>query len=143
MKPLPHEYSAKASAERHGNVRLTSGALPALESAPPLEFDGPGDQWSPEELLLAAVADCFVLTFCAITRASKLPWTRLEASAEGLLDRAERVTRFTEITVRAILALDEAEAHQDEALRLLERAEKNCLVSNSLAVPVTLEARVE
>ena len=39
-----------------------------IESAPPKEFDGPGDQWSPEQLLTAAVADCFVLNFRTMTR---------------------------------------------------------------------------
>ena len=70
MKPLPHDYSVSGSAESTGSVRLSGDQLPALESAPPKEFDGPGDKWSPEELFLAAVVDCFILTFRAIARRS-------------------------------------------------------------------------
>ena len=62
MQPLPHHYSVRASGDPEGSVRLASSHLPGLLSAPPKEFDGPGDQWSPEELFLAAVGDCFVLT---------------------------------------------------------------------------------
>jgi hypothetical protein len=32
----------------------------------PREFDGRGNQWSPESLLAAALADCFVLSFRAV-----------------------------------------------------------------------------
>ncbi len=125
-----------------GNVRLSGHKLPALESAPPKEFDGPGDQWSPEELFLAAVVDCFILTFRAIARASNLDWKGIEAKAEGVLGRVDRVTRFTELTVHATLTLDGSDGSDAKALQLLEKAEKSCLISNSLSVPVKLEARV-
>jgi peroxiredoxin-like protein len=141
MKPLPHDYSVQASADATGSVRLGGDGLPALESAPPKEFGGPGDKWSPEELLLAAVVDCFILTFRAVARASKLPWNSIEARVEGRLERVEHITRFTGITIHVALSVD-SEVSEDKALALLEKAEKSCLVTNSLAVPVELEARV-
>jgi organic hydroperoxide reductase OsmC/OhrA len=55
MQPLPHHYSVRASGDPKRSVQLASHNLPVLFSAPPKEFDGPGDQWSPEELFLAAV----------------------------------------------------------------------------------------
>ena len=73
MQDFPHQYSATALANVEGDVNLQSERLPSLVSAPPSEFGGPGDRWSPETLLVAAVADCFVLTFRAIARASQLP----------------------------------------------------------------------
>jgi peroxiredoxin-like protein len=142
MKPLPHEYSVTATTEREGRVHLSSHELPTLESSPPQEFGGPGDRWSPEELLLAAVGDCFALTFRAAARASSLPWSRIEAKVDGVLSKMGHTTRFTEITIHAALTLEERDSHEAKALRLLAKAEKACLVSNSLAVPVRLEARV-
>lgn len=142
MRPLPHHYAASASSDAEGSVCLASGELPVLRSAPPKQFDGPGDQWSPEELFLAAVGDCFVLTFRAIARASSLSWKHLDASVEGLLERVERTTRFTQITVHAELTLNDSVSDGDKAHRMLEKAERTCLVANSLAVPVELEARV-
>jgi organic hydroperoxide reductase OsmC/OhrA len=41
---------------------VTADGLPDLRSAPPLDFDGPGDAWRPEHLLLAAVETCFLFT---------------------------------------------------------------------------------
>jgi len=143
MKPLPHEYTVTASALDKTAVTLTSQELPPLESAPPREFDGPGDKWSPEEFLLAAVADCFVLTFRAIARASRLSWNRVDATAVGVLARIDRVTRFSEVRIDATLTLPAGDAGSDEAaLHLLEKAERTCLVSNSLAVPTKLAARI-
>ena len=122
MKPYPHRYSVQAVASSSGSVELRSPGVADLFSAPPVEFDGPGDQWSPESLLVASVIDCFVLTFRAIARASKLDWTRLECSAEGTLDRVDRVTRFVSLRIVANLALPRGD-RADAAERLLQKAE--------------------
>ncbi len=140
MQPYPHHYLVEAHAAATGHVELGAKGLAPIASAPPLEFGGPGDQWSPESLLVAAVVDCFVLTFRAIARASKLEWTEIRCHAEGTLDRVERVTRFTKLRIVAELILP-AGGGEDMALRLLEKAEQNCLVTNSLNVPIELQAR--
>jgi len=141
MKPYPHHYSVEASSGPSGSVDLRAPSLPALASAPPVEFDGPGDQWSPESLLVASVVDCFVLTFRAIARASKLEWTQLDCAAEGTLDRVESVTRFVGLRIVAHLALP-AGGNTETGKRLLEKAERTCLVTNSLSCAVELEANV-
>jgi len=142
MQPLPHHYVVLASGAAEGEVALTSDRLPALTSAAPAEFGGPGDRWSPETLLIAAIADCFILTFRAIARASKLSWVSLRCEVEGTLDRVERVTLFTGFLVRASLQIP-AGANEEQAHRLLERAEQSCLISNSLKGASRLEATVE
>ena len=142
-RPLfPHRYSVAAAAGAEGEVTLQSERLPPLASAPPAEFDGPGDRWSPETLLVAAVADCFVLTFRAIARASKLPWSSLRCDVEGILDRVERVTQFTEFRTRVRLRLP-AGADRQRAERLLTRTEETCLVTNSLKGTRRLDVEIE
>lgn len=141
MQDLPHHYLVSANAEAQGTVALKADDLPQLVSAPPAEFGGPGDQWSPEHLLVAAVADCFILTFRAVAKASKLEWISLESSAQGVLDRVERVTRFTGFTVRATLTVPEG-TDIDKARRLMEKSEAACLVTNSLLAQCHLEADI-
>src|SRR5438034_459518 len=97
MQPHPHRYGVHVSAATEGSVSVESGGLPTLRTAPPAQYGGPGDQWSPETLLVAAAADCFVLTFRAVAAASKLGWRRVECDAEGVLDRRDGVVRFTEL----------------------------------------------
>jgi organic hydroperoxide reductase OsmC/OhrA len=92
-------------------------------------------------LLVGAVSDCFVLTFKAIAAAAKLPWTSLVCDGAGILDRAEDGIRFTEIELHARLELP-YQADADKAKRLLEKAEKACLVGNSLRFKPVLHCDV-
>jgi organic hydroperoxide reductase OsmC/OhrA len=142
MHPYPHTYVVDASASPTGDVAVSSTRLPALTVAPPQEFDGPGDRWSPETLLCAAVANCFILTFRAHARASKLEWSTLQCRTEAILDRVDGVPQFTRFVTHATLTIpagaDPAKAHP-----LLQKAEERCLVTNSLKGERHLEATVE
>ncbi|MCB1677409.1 MAG: OsmC family protein [Halioglobus sp.] len=141
MQDLPHHYSISASAESDGPVVLKGENLPELVTAPPAEFGGPGDRWSPETLLMGAIADCFILTFKAVARASSLAWSNLECSAEGTLERVERVTRFTAVTVRAALTVP-AGTDTKKAQRLLEKSESACLITSSMLADTHLETTI-
>lgn len=131
MKPYPHHYRVTAACDTEGEVILAGDGLPPLNSAPPIEFDGPGDRWSPETLLTGAIADCFVLTFRAVARVGKLPWDSLECEVEGLLEREQGITRFTGFSVRAHLSVPFG-TDTEVAQRALHKAEQSCLISNSL-----------
>jgi peroxiredoxin-like protein len=141
MTPFPHRYSAHLEGGPAGYAKLSSRGLPYLRVASPAEFDGPGDAWSPEHLLLASVATCFLLTFRAIAGHSSFAFTSLAVDASGIVERTDGVTRFTAITLRPKLFLA-AGADVDRAGRLLLKAEKNCLVSASLSTPVHLEPEI-
>ncbi|MDH3693489.1 MAG: OsmC family protein [Gammaproteobacteria bacterium] len=141
MKNFPHRYAVTATANEQGSIALTATGLPELTSMPPIEFNGPGDQWSPETLLVAAVADCLVLSFRGIARASKLSWENLECKADGILEKIESRILFTEIVVHATLWIPNAN-DRDKAQRLLEKAEKDCLITNSLNSDIILDVTV-
>jgi organic hydroperoxide reductase OsmC/OhrA len=141
MHPYPHHYIVHARSEATGDVEVAAEGLPTLRTAPPVEFDGPGDRWSPESLLCAAVADCFVLSFRAIARASRLDWNSLEARVEGKLDKVDGVTRFTQMVVHATLRVPSG-VDQDRATKLLEKAEQVCLITNSLVAESRLDPTV-
>ena len=66
MQALPHRYRVTGTGRITGDVELTAERLTMLRSASPAEFDGPGDAWSPEHLLLASVQACFLFTVRAI-----------------------------------------------------------------------------
>jgi len=141
MQPYPHLYLVRAAARPEGDVPVDADRLPTLQTAAPAEFDGPGDRWSPETLLCAAVADCFLLSFRSVARASKFDWRSLECSVEGKLDRVEGKSRFTHMHLRATLRVPTG-TDEARAVRLLEKAEHVCLVSNSLSAERHLESTV-
>lgn len=142
MDALPHHYTAVAScsAARSGVIVAAEG-VPDLESDAPTQFGGPGNQWSPEELLMAAVADCFVLTFRAISTASDVSWTTIECNATGTLDRVERNNLFTEIALTVSVTAG-ADVNNKLLERLLHKAEEACLITNSLSAPVSLSVTI-
>lgn len=141
MHDFPHRYAVTASGAPDGDVAVASPRLPTLVTAPPTEFGGPGDRWSPETMFVAAVADCFILTFRAMARAARLPWESLACDVVGTLDRVDRVTQFTGFQVRATLTVAPG-ADVDQAHKTLERAEHGCLITNSLKAAVHLETKV-
>jgi organic hydroperoxide reductase OsmC/OhrA len=142
MQPYPHQYSVAATGGPEGEVALQSPLLASLATAPPAEFGGPGDRWSPETLCVGAVADCFILTFRAIARASRFEWCTLRCEVQGTLDRVERVVQFTKFQLLTALEIP-AGGDAEQGRRLLARAEQGCLLMNSLKGSGQLEATVE
>jgi organic hydroperoxide reductase OsmC/OhrA len=141
MQPLPHRYNVTVTSSPTAHIEITSPGLSPFVSAPPPEFDGPGNLWSPETLLVAAAADCLALTFRAIAKMSKLKWTSLVCDASGTLDRADGLTRFTGIHLRVRLEVPDA-VDIEKARTILEKTEKACLVGHSLKFQPTLEAEI-
>lgn len=123
-------------------MSVSSPELPALQTAPPPEFDGPGGLWSPETLLCASLADCFILTFRAVARAARIEWTQLECRVEGVLERVNGASRFTRFTTFASLTLPQG-SDTRKAQEALDRAERGCLVGNSLTAARALDCRIQ
>jgi peroxiredoxin-like protein len=142
MHPFPHNYTVSASMFPGSDVPVSAEGLRVIETNAPKEFDGPGNQWSPEQLLTAAVADCFMLSFRAIATASKFTWNSVEVRTVGTLERIEGKMRFTRFTNHAKLLVP-AGADVERAKKLLEKAEANCIIANSLSSERHLESEVK
>ena len=141
MQDFPHRYQVSAAAAEDSEVTLSSPGVEDIGSAPPAEFGGPGNRWSPETLLTAAVADCFILSFKAIARASKYAWSELDCEVEGSLDRADGQLRFIGFSIKARLVI-ESDADAGKGEKLLHKAEKTCLITNSLVCGSELQTEI-
>jgi organic hydroperoxide reductase OsmC/OhrA len=141
MQDYPHHYIVSADAPSEGVINVSSKGLETLPSQAPAEFGGPGDLWSPETFLVAAVADCFILTFRAVARGSRFEWNSVKCEVDGVLDRVDRVTRFVEFNLRVTLHVPEgSDLHKAE--RLVEKSDHVCLVTNSLNAEMRLTTKV-
>lgn len=141
MHPFRHQYRAAASASPGGPVRISAARLTTLTSEPPVEFGGPGDQWSPETLLCGALADCLTLTFRAVAAASRLEYSSVEVRVQGTLDKQDGVAQFTHFDVDVELRLPPG-ADAARARALVEKAKGLCLVANSLKADRALSVTV-
>lgn len=141
MNDLPHTYTVKSAGTVTSRLTTRAANLPDIAVAAPLQFGGPGDQWSPEDLLMASVANCLILSFKAIARASQLEWDAIECESIGTLDRVERKVQFTHIVSKMHLSIPKTES-KEKAEKLLNKAEGVCLISNSISCACSVECEV-
>jgi peroxiredoxin-like protein len=124
-------------------VASSSDGLPPLTVAAPPEFGGPEEVWTPEHMFVASIASCFMTTYLAIARLSKLEVVSLEVPAVGTLVRDENGRyRITHAVLSPEVAIAE-EGARARAMRIAEKAEKACLITNSVRTEVTMEATIE
>ena len=123
-------------------IARSDSALSAIHFAAPPEFGGLEARWTPEDLLLCAVASCFTVTFYAIARRAKFEYVDLGVEVEAVVCRADSGYTFSEIVLRTSLEISR-EQTRERALELLQKARALCLVSRALAVSQKFETRVE
>lgn len=138
-----HRYRVVAwwSSERNG-IAKSDSAPNAIHFAAPPQFGGLEGRWTPEDLLLCAVASCYTTTLRALADYSKLQYSDLGVEVEGTVEKADSGYAFTEIMLRPTLTVLE-EQDQARALRLLQKAKSACLVSRTLSVKQRFEPRVQ
>jgi len=135
-----HYYEVDLNWNEARKGTLTSPALhQSIEVATPPEFQGgmPGI-WSPEHLLVAAANSCLMTTFLAMAANSKLFFPSFSSSAVGKLEKVDGKFMITEIVIKPMVEV-ESEADTEKAVRLLNKAEANCLISNSIKAKIIFE----
>ncbi|MDO6460838.1 OsmC family protein [Granulosicoccaceae sp. 1_MG-2023] len=141
MQAYPHKYQVTSEGAAQGNVELTSPGLQSLTTAPPPQFGGPEGIWSPETLFAASVADCYILSFRAVTQMKKFDWIAIRCETDAILDKPERLPMFTRLDLRVTLTVA-AGTDKAEAEKLLQRAKDICLVTNSMTAEKTLTTEI-
>jgi organic hydroperoxide reductase OsmC/OhrA len=137
-----HVYQTSVKWTGDRRAVLAADGLPNLEVATPPEFPGghPGI-WSPEHLYTAAAEACLMTTFLSVAANSKLDFKSYESAAEGTLERTDSGLLMTRITLRPKIVVAEA-SQIERARRIIEKAEKLCLISNSMKTRVELVPEV-
>jgi organic hydroperoxide reductase OsmC/OhrA len=135
-------YRVNASSTTlRGGVAVAEEIQPSIPFSAPPEFQGEPGRWTPEHFFLASVAGCFVSTFSGIANFSKCEFVSLELEAEGTIEKEEGGWRFTRVNLRPRLKIA-MEKDRERANRLLEKAEKTCLIARSLTSRIVLEPEV-
>jgi organic hydroperoxide reductase OsmC/OhrA len=135
-----YRVSASSTTLRSG-VAVAEEIQPSIAFSAPPEFQGEPGRWTPEHFFLASVAGCFVSTFSGIANFSRFEFLSLELETEGTIEKDEVGWRFTRVNLRPRLKIP-LEKDRERANRLLEKAEKTCLVARSLTSRIVLEPEV-
>ncbi len=107
------------------------------------ELGGLQGRWTPEQLLLCALAGCFTTTFHDVARGARFEFTDLEVEIEGSVRRNRNTgCNFTEILIRPRLTVHSEEL-REPGMALLRKTKALCMISRAITIPQTLEACVE
>lgn len=106
------------------------------------ELGGLQGRWTPEQLLLCALASCFTTTFHEVARSAKFEYTDLEVEIDGSVRRQRTGCSFDEILIRPRLTVN-LEDQREAGLALLRRTKALCIISRAITVPQTFEPSVE
>jgi organic hydroperoxide reductase OsmC/OhrA len=124
-------------------VRADAREKESLEVATPPEFRGglPG-YWSPEDLLVASVATCFVVTLAAVAERREVPLIDATVSATGHMSRRDD-GRFGFTVVEVDAELETVPGGEEAVRGAAKAAETRCLISQALDVPVHVAVSVK
>ncbi len=127
-------------------ARMDSAAdkLPEIICVTPPEFKkGIPNHWSPEHLFVSSCAACFFTTFTAMSDSSGLSLKSFKVKATGILakdndgkDAMIKLDLYPEIVV-------ERDADLEKAKRVAEKAEKNCLIANSMKSEIIIHPSIQ
>lgn len=139
-----HDYRVEivGSGEKTGFLTATADSLPELQVGSPPEFGGPERIWSPEHLFVASIATCLMTTFRSIAARSGVEVLDYTDEAVGHLRRDEDGLYSIKTVILRPSIVVSLESKIDRAQRLIEKAERACLISRSVRSEVILEARI-
>jgi organic hydroperoxide reductase OsmC/OhrA len=134
----PKEFHFPLTVEWTGERRVAAKVegKPAIEITPPPVFRGTDPTtWSPEDFFVAAAASCLAVTFTGLAAKADLTYSELRVDGDGVCGRRDDGRfGFTQILLRLQLSTDSSNVRK--ARQLAEQAERDCLVSASLDLPV-------
>ncbi len=121
---------------------LNQGQNNCVEVATPPEFNkGIPGIWSPEHLFTAAVSSCLMTTFLAVAENSKLNFTQFSCRSKGKLEQQDGKYWMSEVLLEPEVTITD-EKDYDRAMRVLQKAEAACLISNSIKSKVTMNPHI-
>lgn len=121
---------------------VTADGPPAIPGSSDPSFRGDPARWNPEQLLVAALAQCHMLWYLHLAAEAGVVVTGYTDEASGtMVTDGTGGGRFTEVVLRPRVELAEAGMAQ-RARDLHERAHELCFVANSVAFPVRHEPSV-
>ena len=139
-----HFYDVSVQWTENRKGTMSSDVLETvIEVATPPQFPkGMEGIWSPEHLFVAAINSCLMTTFLSIAENSKLNFSVFESKAVGKLENVDGKYLMSEVVLKPVVSVV-SERDKEKALRLLQKAEAACLISNSVSSKIVLDPIVQ
>jgi len=122
--------------------QIAAPGKPVLTTSSDPAFLGLPEHWNPEDMLLAALSSCHMLSFlacCARARITVLDYA--DRATATMVEDGKGGGRFTEATLHPIVTIAQP-GKIEHALRLHDTAHKVCFIASSVNFPVNHEAEI-
>lgn len=132
------KFSSATQWRRGAQTLTVASGRPMIGVGASPEFNGRAGAWSPEELLVSSAASCFAIAFAAVAQARRVDLERIDVDAIGHVEQApEGGFRF--ITIELLVEVEATGEHPHTIQALVAEAERSCIVSRALNLPVSVE----
>jgi organic hydroperoxide reductase OsmC/OhrA len=132
---IQSSWTARAAVQAASN---STGEIPC---AIPAEFEGPATGFSPEDLFVLALLNCYIATLKVVAEKSKLSFASINGSAQMVLNKnSEGVPGIESVQLRFDAS---GVSNQERFQRLMERVSKQCMMINAVKCDVTFELKAQ
>lgn len=124
--------------------KITFGTGSQIEASNPAEYFGKAELPNPEELMISALASCYMLTFLAVACKQGFTVDRYMDDAIGITGKnAQGKNCITEITLKPRVTFSSAHRPAAETLsRMREKAHEHCFISNSINALLNIDLQL-
>jgi organic hydroperoxide reductase OsmC/OhrA len=125
---------------------VTAKGKPDIPGSADRAFRGDIERWNPEELLLAALSQCHLLSYLHVAASHGIVVTAYSDSASGVMEQtSDGGGHFVSATLRPLVTIapgDDPDARLELAQSLHHEASEKCFIAASVNFPVHHEPSV-
>lgn len=114
---------------------------PVIPGSADPAFLGSGDRYNPEDMLVASLSACHLLSYLAVCARKGVHVTGYHDDAWGKMEMKDGALCFTEVILKPVVTIT-AESDPEKAARLHHDAHKICFIANSMNFPVLNKATI-
>jgi organic hydroperoxide reductase OsmC/OhrA len=104
-------------------------------------FRGDVDRWNPEEMLIAALSQCHLLSYLHVAAMNGVVVTGYTDAAVGTMEQtADGGGHFTSVTLRPVVTISSGDP--ELARTLHHEANRECFIASSVNFPVNHEPEI-
>ncbi|WP_193374752.1 OsmC family protein [Nocardiopsis baichengensis] len=115
---------------------------PLLKGSADKAFRGDPERWNPEDMLVAALSECHMLSYFALAVGAGVNVVAYEDRATGtMVTHADSSGEFTEVVLHPVVTVADA-AMVERARELHDKAHRACFIARSVNFPVRNEPEI-
>lgn len=123
------------------DFQIAASSKAPIQGSSDKAFRGDASRYNPEELLVAALSSCHMLSYLHLCAVNGIVVHQYTDEAEGRMQESRGAGAFTAVELRPLVTIDSA-SDPGKAASLHEEAHRECFIAKSVNFPVTVTAEV-